>query len=90
MTGVREVILPIFYFNNSVTVDASTAKTMKSVLTAMKAVPFVSVALVCIGTVELVVAICWILTKKNSEKKRRKRARLGINNENEPLLTAGK
>lgn len=90
MTGVREVILPIFYFNNSVAVDASTAKTMKSVLTAMKAVPFVSVALICIGTVELVVAICWILTKKNSEKKRRKRARLGINNENEPLLTAGK
>lgn len=86
--GVKEVILPIMYFNNSVSVDASTASTMKQVLTAMKAVPWVSGTLICIGTIELVIAFGWILTKTRNEEKRRKE-RLHVNEERRPLIADG-
>lgn len=89
MAGVKEVILPLMYFNNSVTVDASTANTVKTVLNAMKALPWVSVAFICIGTIELVVAFCWLVTKKRNEKRRRKE-RSKINGESQPLLAAAK
>ena len=89
MAGVKEVILPLMYFNNSVTVDASTANTVKTVLNAMKALPWVSVAIICIGTIELVVAFCWLVTKKRNEKRRRKE-RSKINGESQPLLAAAK
>lgn len=84
MAGVQEVILPIMYFNNSVSVDASTANTMKLVLIAMKAVPWISGTFICIGTIELVVGFCWILTKR-----RRRKERLHVNDERKPLIADG-
>ncbi|XP_020629540.1 lysosome membrane protein 2-like [Orbicella faveolata] len=81
MAGVKEVILPIVYLNNSVSVDASTANTMKQVLTAMKAVPWVSGTLICIGTIELVIAFCWIL--------KRLKERSHVNDERTPLIANG-
>jgi len=81
MAGVKEVILPIVYLNNSVSVDASTANTMKQVLTAMKAVPWVSGTLICIGTIELVIAFCWIL--------KRRKERSHVKDERTPLIADG-
>lgn len=88
MAGVKEVILPIMYFNNTVKVDASSANKMKSVLIAMRAVPFVSVALICIGSIEVVVAICCIVSKKWKYNKHAIRGLSSLNSEREPLVTS--
>lgn len=88
MAGVKEVILPIMYFNNTVKVDASSANKMKSVLIAMRAVPFVSVALICIGSIEVVVAICCIVSKKWKYNKHAIRGLSSLNSETEPLVTS--
>lgn len=88
MAGVKEVILPIMYFNNTVKVDASSANKMKSVLIAIRAVPFVSVALICIGSIEVVVAICYIVSKKWKYNKHAIRGLSSLNSETEPLVTS--
>ena len=82
MANVKEVILPLMYFNNSVTVDSSTVNTMKDVLIPMKVVPWLSVAFMCIGTIELVIALCWVLLRKGKDGKEMS----NINSESDPLL----
>lgn len=87
MAGVKEVILPIMFFNNSVTVDASTANTMKEVLIPMKAVPWLSVAFMCTGTIELIGALFWVLARK---RKKELKEILSNNDERQPLILNGK
>ena len=87
MAAVKEVILPIMYFNNSVTIDASTANMVKEVLIPMKAVPFLSVAFICIGTVELV-ALFWVFVRKREKRQGQKESsnNSDINGERQPLI----
>ena len=70
--GVKDVILPIMYFNNSVTIDKSTANKMKEILTLMKIAPWVSMSLILIGAAALVVA-CFCIGKVIKQKKREKK-----------------
>lgn len=52
------------YFNNIVKVDVLFVNKMKSVLIVMRVVFFVFVVLICIGSIEVVVVICYIVFKK--------------------------
>ncbi|XP_029210008.1 lysosome membrane protein 2-like [Acropora millepora] len=91
MAGVKKVILPIMYFNNTVTIDASTAKTVKEVLIGFRAAKWVSAALMCIGGLELIVALGWLLARKRQIGKsvERSASQGEINDETKPLLSNG-
>ena len=93
MAGINKVILPIMYFNNTVTIDASTAKTVKDVMIGFRAATGVSTALMCIGVLELVVAFGWLLGKKGQTGKAERIEALrreGINDETKPLISKNK
>lgn len=94
MANVKEVILPLIYFNNSVTVDSSTVHTVKTVLISMKLVPWVSAAFICIGSIEIVCVISWVIFSRSKRKKQqpaeKEQSKTINDDENQPLLDNGK
>lgn len=92
MTNVKEVILPLIYFNNSVTVDSSTVHTVKTVLIPMKLVPWVSAGFVCIGSIEMTCVICWVIFSRSKRKQpaEKEQSKTINDDENQPLLGNGK
>ena len=89
MAGVKEGILPIMYFNNSVAIDASTANTVKEVVILFRLVPCLSLAFMCLGSVILVITLWWVIMGKKKKRCGRKETSSSnnINDEREPLLS---
>lgn len=85
--GIKSVFLPLVYFNNSVTIDSSTADLMKEVLIPMKVIPWVSIGFLCLGCLLITVLPVQIMLQKRKEKKMRERKMKDADSETKPLLT---
>ena len=66
--GIKPVLLPLTYFNNSVTIDKATADLLKEALVPMAAIPWVSAGLICLGCLLMCVYPIQVLRQKRRRR----------------------